>query len=220
MDIVTFMTEQLLSFADDIVPVDKQDVIDFFKSQNAPYRDDHVEFLTRFGGNNFTAFLRQQNVNFSFSAIKHIYKEDEYFPDDIELKGGCCHFAVPDFDNPCCIEQSTGIIYREEVDETGNPVLNEIVWCDIKSFLFMASLYYLENIAIEISLDKNLTDEYVSDFQKENQRHKIPACSYSMEYYLKEDLFYCFSPSRNYLFTYKLYAEHYEKLEHYQNNSA
>ncbi len=32
MDTVTFMTEQLLSFADDIVPVDKQDVIDFFKS--------------------------------------------------------------------------------------------------------------------------------------------------------------------------------------------
>ena len=65
MDVVTFMTEQLLSFADDIVPANKQDVIDFFKSQNAPYRDDHVEFLTRFGGNNFTAFLRQQNVNFS-----------------------------------------------------------------------------------------------------------------------------------------------------------
>ena len=213
MDIVTFMTEQLLSFADDIVAVDKQEVVDFFESENAHYRDDHVDFLARFGGNNFTDFLRQQNVNFSFSAIKHIYKEDEYFPDDIELKGGCCHFTNPFYSNFLYIEQSTGIIYREEVDETGNPVLNEIVWCDIKSFLFMASLYYLENIAIEISLDKNLTDEYVLDFQKENQRHKILACSYSMEYYLKEDLFYCFSPSRNYLFTYKLYTEFCEELK-------
>ena len=65
MDVVTFMTKRLLSFSDDIVAVDRQEVIDFFKSQNATYRDDHVEFLTRFGGNNFTAFLRQQNVNFS-----------------------------------------------------------------------------------------------------------------------------------------------------------
>ncbi len=30
MDVVTFVTERLLSFADDIVAVDKQEVIDFF----------------------------------------------------------------------------------------------------------------------------------------------------------------------------------------------
>ena len=77
----------------------------------------------------------------------------------------------------------------------------------------MASLYYLENIAIEISLDKNLTDEYVSDFQKENQRHKILACSYSMEYYLKEDMFCCLSKERSYLITYKLYTGFCEELK-------
>ena len=220
MDVVTFMTKRLLSFSDDIVAVDRQEVIDFFESENAPYCDDHVDFLARFGGNNFTAFLKRQDCYFDFSTIKSLYEDDKEFPDDVELQKGCCHFTNPFYSNFLYIEQSTGIIYREEVDETGNPVLNEIVWCDIKSFLFMTSLYYLENIAIEISLDKNLTDEYVSDFQKENQRHKILACSYSMEYYLKEDLFYCFSPSRNYLFTYKFYAKHYEKLENYQNNSV
>ncbi len=30
MDVVTFMTERLLSFADDIFAVDKQEVVDFF----------------------------------------------------------------------------------------------------------------------------------------------------------------------------------------------
>lgn len=33
MDVVTFMTKRLLSFADNIVAIDRQEVIDFFESE-------------------------------------------------------------------------------------------------------------------------------------------------------------------------------------------
>ena len=212
MDTVTFMTEQLLSFADDIVPVDKQDVIDFFKSQNAPYRDDHVEFLTRFGCNNFTAFFKNQDCYFDLSTIKSLYEEDKEFPDDIELQKGCCHFANPFYSNFLCIEQSTGIIYREEVDETGNPVLNEIVWCDIKSFLFMASLYYLEKNSIKLSHDSKIANSWITDFKQSNEAYLLDVNDSDMAHYLKEDMFYCLSKERSYLITYKLYTGFCEEL--------
>lgn len=110
MDVVTFMTERLLSFADDIVAVDKQEVIDFFESENAPYRDDHVEFLTRFGGNNFTAFLKKQDCFFDFSTVKGLYEDDKDFPDDVELQEGCCHFANPFYSNFLCIRPLAKVI--------------------------------------------------------------------------------------------------------------
>ncbi|WP_201510394.1 hypothetical protein [Psychrobacter alimentarius] len=213
MDTVKFMTERLLSFADDIVAVDRQEVIDFFESENAPYRDDHVEFLTRFGGNNFTAFLKKQDCFFDFSTVKGLYEDDKDFPDDVELQEGSCHFANPFYSNFLCIEQSTGIIYREEVDETGNPVLNEIVWCDIKSFLFMASLYYLEKISIKLSHDSYIANSWITDFKQSNEAYLLDVNDSDMAYYLKEDMFYCLSRERSYLITYKLYTEFCEGLK-------
>lgn len=204
MDVVTFMTERLLSFADDIVAVDKQEVIDFFESENAPYRDDHVEFLTRFGGNNFTDFLKKQDCFFDFSTVKGLYEDDKDFPDDVELQKGCCHFANPFYSNFLCIEQSTGIIYREEVDETGNPVLNEIVWCDIKSFLFMASLYYLKNVGTRLSVEEKLLNETILSFQKENEAYILNVPSPYMAYYLKKGIFYALSKASKFLITTKL----------------
>ncbi len=229
MDTVIFITEQLLSFADDIVPVDKQDVIDFFESQNAPYLDDHVEFLTRFGGNNFTAFLKSQDCYFDLSTIRGLYEDDKEFPDDVELQKGCCHFANSFYSNFLCIEQSTGIIYREEVDETGNPVLvdetgnpvlNEIVWCDIKSFLFMASLYYLDKLSSKLPHDSKIADDCINDFQLVNKPYLLDINDSDMAYYLNEDKFYCLSKESSYLIAYKLYTNHYEVLENHQNSSA
>ncbi|PNK61350.1 hypothetical protein [Psychrobacter sp. FDAARGOS_221] len=85
MDLVTYITEHLISYADDIVPVDRQEIIDFFESENAPYRDDHVDYLARFGGNNFTKFLSSQDVNFTFKKIKELYQDTKDYPDEVEL---------------------------------------------------------------------------------------------------------------------------------------
>lgn len=176
----------------------------FFESENAPYRDDHVDFLARFGGNNFTDFLKKQDCCFDFSTVKGLYEDDKDFPDDLELQEGCCHFANPFYSNFLCIEQSTGIIYREEVDETGNPVLNEIVWCDIKSLLFMSSLYYLEKIGTRLSVEEKLLNETILSFQKENEAYILNVPSPYMAYYLKEDMFYSLSKDSYFLITTKL----------------
>ncbi|SUD90613.1 hypothetical protein [Psychrobacter phenylpyruvicus] len=215
MDLVTYITERLISYADDIVPVNRQEIIDFFESENAPYREDHVDFLARFGGNHFTAFLKNQNANFSFQEIKELYQADKDYPDEVELAEGCCHFANPYVDNWYCIEQATGIIYREAVDEDNNPILSEVVWCNIKSLLFMSSLYYLDRVGTRLSIKDNLTDEFVQIFQDENRGYRLDMSLYGA-YYIKEDMFYYLSLTRNFLTPTKLHPWFYEELKNFK----
>ena len=171
--------EKLLNYEKDIVPISREDILIFFEKINAPYRQDHVCFLERFGGCN-PLFLKKNRLDATFEEIKDFYNENIIIPDD------SCYFCDTALDF-LVIKQSDGTIYSFHTkiitkDISGQEVYDhvefqgiEIEYGNINSVLFHGLIL---NICIpKFSQGQSFgkfTDKEIEKFIKENKEYSFP----------------------------------------------
>ena len=189
MSISKKITELLLTYASDIQPCDRQEVINFFDEYTIPYRKDYLDFLVRFGGGDHYPFIfHNLGLSCSFNTIKDIYEEDKNFH---EIPSNVCVFANPFFSDYLFIEPEHGGIYREDLDDDDNSCLGEMVWGNIDSFLWDAALGYLDKVSQVILVSENMGSSDLIKFRNEYMDNivddiKIP----NIEYYFKNNNLY------------------------------
>ena len=175
MNNINIMIDKLLSISpDSISPVNKSEIIAFFESRCLPYRQDHVDLLSKFGGKQ-PLFLRNNMIDCSFDAIKYQYDLDEQYGEenDDPLPEGYCHFAVNDFDDPYCIDINNGGIYRENFEE-GNPYYKELLYGNVQSFLWIMLINHsLSKISLRYSQERDLDDDSINEFIISNESTRI-----------------------------------------------
>ena len=84
---VNKMNNLMLEYANDIVKVEKQTIINFFDEQKIPYMESYIDFLSKFGGNQ-SKFFQTYEFDCTFQEIKDIYLENAVY-DPVPPNGYC-----------------------------------------------------------------------------------------------------------------------------------
>ena len=193
---------------DSIVHENKFNILNFFNRNHIFYRDDHVNFLSQFGGAE-TKFFNSIGINCTFNQIKELYIEGH---SDNTLLSGFAYFGVDDV-GVLCISQETGKIYYQKIDEDENPSLGELCFCNIKSFLFISLLSYLNVFAKEKSFKKNLKQDEIFDIEKKLSSHFLEDIQdEQMKYFLKNNTLYSLNYEKGYVYQHELSLDFYKKL--------
>lgn len=211
---ISTLIQAILSYADDIVSIDKKEILDFFIKNNFEYRDDYIEFLSKFGGAQ-CKFLHDLSLDCSFKTIKSGYaniKEGFLIPE------GTSYFAIPYFDDHYFIETKTGIIYREAWDNDGNIKIGDIYAYDILSFTFVALLFYENEFSERILNKEKINQNEIEKIEKELcLYHLNDIRDPNMRFYLKDNILYTIDFNSKNLYGNKLNFDFLEKI--YRNNN-
>ncbi|WP_066805720.1 SMI1/KNR4 family protein [Moraxella oblonga] len=198
------LIQALLSYANNIVPVDKQEILDFFISNNLPYHDEYIDFLAQFGGAR-TEFFDAINLNCTFQEIKEIYIEDH--PDNA-IPPNFSYFGTNDFSGIFCISKETGEIYEQKLNDKYEPVLGEIYCYDVWSLVFASLLKTYKNfinknqpIISEISENQKIDFRYINKKLLLNDIQN-PTMEYYFDY--NNSILYSLNVERSYLITHIL----------------
>ncbi len=131
----------MLEYADDIVPVERKQVTDFFEEINISYREDYIDFLAKFGGN-YSKMFQRFEFDCTFREISKIYLEERV--EELPSKGYCVigNQLMADW---FVIENSTGRIFNDYPTKD-DPISDTAVFENIDIFLW-GFLYftYLDN---------------------------------------------------------------------------
>ena len=165
-DFIDCFNKKLLKYADDIVSINKEVIIDFFRENNINFNERYIDFLAKFGGN-FSYFFRKFDFDCTFDSIKSIYLENSA-SDPLPSDKYCIisnHYILDWF----IIEHSTGIIYcaGDIYNEDGICTNAELSFNSIDDFIWI-QLYmtYLDKFLIDrkkSSLKKDNIDKYISE---------------------------------------------------------
>ena len=136
------MNQLMLEYADDIVPVERKQVTDFFEEINISYREDYIDFLARFGGN-YSKMFQRFEFDCTFQEIKEIYLENAVY--DPVPPDGYCIIGNQLMADAFIIENDTGKIFNKYPTEY-KPIIGEADFENIDVFLW-GFLYftYLDN---------------------------------------------------------------------------
>ena len=99
----------MLEYSNDIVGINKQEIITFFEVKKIPYIRKYIEFLSQFGGNQSSLF-QTYGFNCTFQEIKEIYLENALY--DPVPPEGYCIIANQEVEDWFMIENSTGEIFN------------------------------------------------------------------------------------------------------------
>lgn len=213
--LVKKMNEVMLKYVTDIVPVDREKVIQFFEQQNIPYRQDYIDFLARFGGNE-SQFFKTYEFVCTFQEIQEIYLENAVF-DPIPPKGYCviANQTVADW---FIIENSTGKIYcaGDNYDENGICTNAQPVFESIDDFLwFQLFLSTYKNFTLSTSkhpqehVDNNET--FFMTIFKENTLLKTDYLG-GTHYFLQGNTLYFYRENENVYYSHTLSENFMRKL--------
>lgn len=142
-----YLINKLEKYANDIIPIDRSNVVDFFIKRNSNYRKDYIDFISRYGGNN-SVFFKKIGMDCSFATIKDLYLCDDNciektLPDD------CCHFSENNLADNYCINNTNGSIYEDDFDDYENPCCGELVYGDISDVIAHGLMIsYLKKISL------------------------------------------------------------------------
>lgn len=153
------MNELILAYADDVVPVNRNIIVNFFKERNIPCRKDYIDFLARFGGN-YSYFLQTGDFDCTFQEISEIYLEE---PPEEMPSNDYALISNHTFADFYFIEYSTGHIYRPSIDIEGNYIFKYYSYKDIDSFLW-CQLYYTYYKEFTTQVIHQLTDAELNRF--------------------------------------------------------
>ena len=135
------MNELILEYADDVVPVNRNIIVNFFKERNIPCRKDYIEFLARFGGN-YSKMFQRFEFDCAFREIIKIYLEERV--EELHSKGYCVigNQLMADW---FVIENSTGRIFNDYPTKD-EPISDTAVFDNIDVFLWWFLYFtYLNN---------------------------------------------------------------------------
>lgn len=174
MNKANIIIKRLLRYVDDVKPANRQEIIKFFNSINAPYRQDYINFLSEYGGNN-PSFLRMSDMNCSFNEIRDLYKDNN------NILGELCYFCSNAIDDPFYIKKNDGAIYYDGgtyfSEEDGNQyqLYGDMVYKNITSLLFYELIHNIcfRKFLINVTKKENLSDTEVNDFTNNYMDFKI-----------------------------------------------
>lgn len=185
-ELVKKMNALMLEYADDIIAIERNHVIQFFDGIGISYRNDYIDFLSQFGGN-YSKFFQTNEFNCTFSEIKELYLENAIY-DPVPPKG-YCFFSNQIVDDCYIIENTTGYIYKEGYYDENKYIIGELLYESIDAFLWeRLFLTYNEKISIKTieQLDENNLDSYFRNLDK----HKLLSVSGWCQSYFKEGVVY------------------------------
>ncbi|WP_227429785.1 hypothetical protein [Psychrobacter sp. I-STPA6b] len=204
------MNELILAYADDVVPVDRNIIVNFFKERNIPCRKDYIDFLARFGGN-YSYFFRSEGSGYdcTFQEISEIYLEE---PPEEMPSNDYALISNHTFADFYFIEYSTGHICQPYSDNEGNWTYEYYSYKDIDSFLWCQLYYtYYKNFTTEII--HHLTDAELNKFFIDYHDYLLvgfPDCTAGN--YFKDNRIYGHSSNTNIIREYILSDEFLRKL--------
>ncbi|WP_227429784.1 hypothetical protein [Psychrobacter sp. I-STPA6b] len=198
------MNQLMLEYADDIVPVERNRVVNFFKERNIPCRKDYIDFLARFGGN-YSYFLKKYNFDCTFQEIKEIYLENAVY-DPVPPDGYCIigNQLIVDW---FVIENSTGRIFNDYPTKD-DPIIGKADFENIDIFLWWF-LYgtYSDNFIANFSLHENIVnlDKYLTS-------NRIELIFYGTKYFIDEGKVYIYYENSHKLYIHILTDDFVKRL--------
>ncbi len=206
--LIQFMNKLMLEYADDIISVDRNEVIQFFKQQDIPCRDNYIEFLVRFGGNQSKFF---GDYNCTFQEISEIYLEEP--KEDLPPKNFCVimNHTFADF---FYIDYETGKICQDDFD------LSNYHFGSIDEFLWLRLFFEYYEFFSEKTIQKMSSSELEEFFLDNTKKNLVNCakntgslCGFNEAYLFKNNSIYVYFQNSGEIKKYKLNKEFINKLE-------
>lgn len=193
----------MLEYADDIVPVERKQVTDFFEEINISYREDYIDFLAKFGGN-YSKMFQRFEFDCTFREISKIYLEERV--EELPSKGYCVigNQLMADW---FVIENSTGRIFNDYPTKD-DPILDTAVFENIDIFLWWF-LYgtYSDNFIANFSLHENIVN-----LAKYLTSNRIELIFYGTKYFIDEGKVYIYYENSHKLYIHILTDDFVKRL--------
>ena len=193
---------KLISFEPNINPVPREEIIDFFTKEQRFIREDHIKFLMEYGGEPLPICFKEAYITCSFKEIKELIDDEKEYGK--EIPDGFSYFGSFFPEEPIIINNDDGALYRV----SGNSTIGEEICGNIKTFVWFASLYYLNKISRQISKKTNLSNNYIDDFLFINNSYLLSDLqSIGMRYFLISNILHCVSIEDNYILSHEINQE-------------
>ncbi|NHZ93957.1 hypothetical protein F2P45_33930 [Massilia sp. CCM 8733] len=162
------LVKLLMAYVKDARPVAQADIEKFAAERSIDFREDHVQFFTRFGcePGGRPEIFRQYGGDFDFANVKRVYLENH---PQMETPPGAVYFGSSFIGDSYCIDCKSGKIYLyDEGDRYG------VVHESIDGFLLkcLVSVYVEEAFDEELS-QQDMGEEFIAEFRLKNKDSKI-----------------------------------------------
>ncbi|WP_230658980.1 hypothetical protein [Psychrobacter sp. I-STPA10] len=204
LSLIKKMNQLMLEYADDIVPVERKQVTDFFEEINISYREDYIDFLAKFGGN-YSKMFQRFEFDCTFQEIKEIYLENAVY--DPVPPDGYCIIGNQLMADAFIIENDTGKIFNKYPTEY-KPIIGKADFENIDIFLWWF-LYgtYSDNFIANFSLHENIVnlDKYLTS-------NRIELIFYGTKYFIDEGKVYIYYENSHKLYIHILTDDFVKRL--------
>ncbi|MFB9242590.1 SMI1/KNR4 family protein [Massilia antarctica] len=178
MKMLSELVSLLSAYVDDTIPVAESEIRQFAEDQNIALREDHLQFLMRFGcapderPNIFTWY----EGDFDFDLLKSVYLDDD---PDMALPPGTTFFGSNFVGDSLCIDITSGKIHAYDQGERFGPVHETI-----DGFLLRCLVsVYDEKAFSGKTVMRDLEPAEINAFRLNNARQKIMAATcYQLAY--------------------------------------
>lgn len=178
MNILNDLVNRLTPYVKDVVPISELEIRQFSIEHGVYFRDDHLQFLMRFGTvpGERPSIFKWYGGDFHFHALKAEYLDTQF---DMELPTGTTYFGADFVGTTFCIVHDTGEIFAYDEGEKYG-----LVHETLDGFLLrcMVSVYIDEAFANKVTrldLDPVLIDE----FRQTHAKNRIVgSTAYAIEY--------------------------------------
>lgn len=168
----------LSPFVEGAAPVAESDIRQFAQEHDIVLREDHVQFLMRFGGaaQGRLAIFCWYEGDFDFELLKSVYLDDD---PDMALPRGTSYFGSSFVGDSFCLDLGSGAIFLYD-DATKCGKVHE----SIDGFLFrcLVSVYGDKAFAGKV-VERDLAPEVVAQFRLDNAQQKMDEASCFMVQY-------------------------------------
>ncbi|MFB9240537.1 hypothetical protein IV454_25225 [Massilia antarctica] len=178
MSILEKLVKSLSVYAKDAVSVSESDIRKFVAENNILLREDHFEFLMRFGcrPGERLAIFSQYGGDFDFETLKWVYADKEV---EMEPPPSATFFGSTFASDNLCIEFSLGKVFLYN-----SKIKYNMVHGSIDGFLLrcLVSTYYKDAFS-NVVIERDLSPDHINQFRLKNADKKITeATCFEFEY--------------------------------------
>ena len=182
MSTLNKLVNLLSAYVEDAAPLAESDIRQFADEHEIFLRDDHVQFLMRFGAakDGRLEIFRWYEADFDFELLKSVYLDDH---PDMELPLGTSYFGSNFVGDSFCLDLGSGKIFvYEEGIKYGK------VHESIDGFLFrcLVSVYGDKAFAGKV-VERDMAPESVNEFRLNSARQRMDEASCFMVQYEETD---------------------------------
>lgn len=203
-ELVKKMNALMLEYAD-IVPVDRNQIIQFFQKKRIFYRDEYIDFLARFGGKQSEFF---NDFNCTFQEVSDVYFEEPEY--ELPPKGYGV-FSVHSVESFFFIELATGEIYTTTY-ANGRGVPDELAYYNIDAFIWhLLYFHYFHYFLKDREMHKDSSVNISNYFSQNYSNYELVKIRKEKNY-LKDNKLYFYTENRNEYFIHTLSDDFIQKL--------